>query len=401
MTLSELLAVMWPELGPDSDPDQRHGEEELRTAGVLGPTQSLAAAAFAQPNLELPDDVVERVLRHSAWRYRARGGYLERVGGGGVSAVEAYRRWARRSSAGGCRKPSRARPETRGLGGRVRYSAATMGGLATATAETNHRTPPGPRLPRLTRLERLQPLYVRGGVLALLATGVVAVLLSPLLLRLLAERSSADWESLSHVGETYGAASALLSALALAAIAASLFYQARQAAGLQIQTVRMLHVELTKMALAEPELFLPCWRPIDAPTIAGKRQHLYQNLLITYVWMSYELNGLTETEIRVLLSKIFEGEAARRYWRRVQADWMPTWASDRGRGRRFREIVTEEFDNACKRRPTGSPAWFEPDAVEPPPAVDRRRIVWSDAAGGVLIAAGGVAVGALLSRRRS
>jgi hypothetical protein len=93
MTLSELLAVMWPELGPDSDPEQRHGEAELRAAGVLGPTQSLAAAAFAQPDLELADDVVERVLRHSRSRYRARGGYLERVGGGGVRAVEAYRRW--------------------------------------------------------------------------------------------------------------------------------------------------------------------------------------------------------------------------------------------------------------------------------------------------------------------
>src|SRR4029453_1742078 len=119
---------------------------------------------------------------------------------------------------------------------------------------------------------------------------------------------------------------------------------ARSADVQQIQTVRMLHVELTKMALAEPELYLPCWRPIaDAPTIADKKQHLYQNLLITYVWMSYELSGLHEGEVRHLLSRIFEGEAPRRYWKRVNDGWMPTFvrSSQQGKGKRFRELVTE------------------------------------------------------------
>jgi hypothetical protein len=266
---------------------------------------------------------------------------------------------------------------------------------------TNVEPSPGPGLPRPVGRDRLQPFFATAVAIALLAFLVSAVLLSPLLLRQVAERSTADWASLSNVGETYGAASALLSALALTGIAASLFFQARQATGQQIQTVRMLHVELTQMALAEPELYLPCWRPIDAPTIAEKRQHLYQNLLISYVWMSYELTGLRETEIRALLSKIFQGEAPRLYWRRVQAGWMPTFvrSSSRRRSRRFIRIVDEEFEKAKARGEPTSPAWFEPDS--PPPLAPRgsRSAGWRGAGGPLLGAAGGLAVGTLLARR--
>jgi hypothetical protein len=266
-----------------------------------------------------------------------------------------------------------------------------------------------PGLIRPAGRDRLRTLALAAGVVALVAGAAAAVLLSPVLLRQVADRS-ANWGTLSDVGQTYGAASALLSALALAGVAASLFFQARQADGQQIQTVRMLHVELTRMALEEPELFLPSWRPIDAPTIAGKRQHLYQNLLISYVWMSYELSGLREAEVRALLSRIFEGEAARLYWRRVRGGWMPTFvrSSSRRRGRRFIRVVDEEYERAVKAGPATSPAYFDPDpAPDPAPAPVARAVGggrgWRRAGSPLLLAAGmaaGAAAGALAGRRR-
>jgi hypothetical protein len=115
------------------------------------------------------------------------------------------------------------------------------------------------------------------------------------------------------------------------------------------------------------------------------------------VWMSYELTGLREAEIRALLSRIFQGEAPRLYWSRVRGGWMPTFirSTSRRRSRRFIRIVDEEYDKAVALGPPSSPAVFEPDPVDSPAAAPR-----GIAARPLLAAAGGVAVGALLTRRR-
>jgi hypothetical protein len=58
-----------------------------------------------------------------------------------------------------------------------------------------------------------------------LTSGLIAA--SPLALGLL-DRQSRDWERLSWLGQTYGAASALLAVLALIGVAVSLTMQARE-----------------------------------------------------------------------------------------------------------------------------------------------------------------------------
>jgi hypothetical protein len=49
---------------------------------------------------------------------------------------------------------------------------------------------------------------------------------SPVILSRLAYADDVDWEHLSYIGRTHGAASAILSALALTGITLSLFFQA-------------------------------------------------------------------------------------------------------------------------------------------------------------------------------
>jgi hypothetical protein len=63
-------------------------------------------------------------------------------------------------------------------------------------------------------------------LVVLLASGLVAA--SPFALRLLSGRVT-DWGQLSLIGQTYGAASALLAVLALIGVAFTLFMQAREA----------------------------------------------------------------------------------------------------------------------------------------------------------------------------
>src|SRR5215469_12947531 len=63
------------------------------------------------------------------------------------------------------------------------------------------------------------------------------VLISPLLLRQIARIHGVNWTMLGNVGQTYGAASALLSAIALIGVSASLVIQGRQARNERLRLV--------------------------------------------------------------------------------------------------------------------------------------------------------------------
>ena len=93
-----------------------------------------------------------------------------------------------------------------------------------------------------------------------------------------------DWAKLSNIGQTYGAASAVLSALAVGGVAISLFLQANQGRANQVQMVREYQRELVRMLLDDPDLYLPCWRPYDLPglDINAKRQNLFSMLRMNY-----------------------------------------------------------------------------------------------------------------------
>ena len=125
--------------------------------------------------------------------------------------------------------------------------------------------PPRSRPPRDTINPRSGIDHNRNIRLAITVTAVavvVLILLSPLLLRQLGRIGGVDWIRLSYIGQTYGAASATLSALAVAGVAISLFLQARQARATNIQMIRDYQRELLKMALENPSLYFPsCARP--------------------------------------------------------------------------------------------------------------------------------------------
>src|SRR6266568_2590402 len=76
------------------------------------------------------------------------------------------------------------------------------------------------------------------------AVGMLAlVVVSPIALQQIARIHGLNWMRLSNIGQTYGAVSALVTALALGGVIISLLYQARDVKTTREQTSRAFHNE--------------------------------------------------------------------------------------------------------------------------------------------------------------
>jgi hypothetical protein len=180
-----------------------------------------------------------------------------------------------------------------------------------------------------------------------LSLGVVVVW-SPLALSAL-DTPGRDWNRLSAIGQTYGAASALLSGMAIVGVVTSLLLQAREMKVSRQHAQRALHLELVKMSLDEP-LYMECWGPDvgsrpDSPEV---RQLVFSNLIFSHWHMQFELGDLVEASLREECRVIFAGEPARRFWDTSRRRW-PVWSRSRA-GRRFVAIVEEEFGRSVDER---------------------------------------------------
>lgn len=201
------------------------------------------------------------------------------------------------------------------------------------------------------RGRRMRSVLIGLSGLAVIAGVFGLILLSPLLLRGIDPLGGADWTRLSEIGQTYGAASAIFSALALGGVAGSLFYQARQAKAQQIQMVREHYRELLRMTLDEPEVYLPCHRPIKLSglDLNGKRQHHFMRMRMNYAAMAKEVGVMSESTLRAdLLDGIFQGTVGRAYWAEARERWL---MNPRPPMRRFARIVDEEYNKAVAAGP--------------------------------------------------
>jgi hypothetical protein len=202
------------------------------------------------------------------------------------------------------------------------------------------------------------------------ATVLAVVVLSPFLLSGLTGVGSVPWTRLSEIGQTYGAISAVLSALALGGVAVSLFIQARQARASEIQAVRGYHLELVRLQLDDLPTYLPCWGPLDLPGATAQRRHIYTNLMFAYGSMGYGVGEISEPLLRNMLAGMFRGEFARRYWVAARGAWVAS-AAERRRGHRFVAIVDDEHRQAVAAGPpalTDEPAVVEEVTSGPRPA---------------------------------
>jgi Family of unknown function (DUF6082) len=177
----------------------------------------------------------------------------------------------------------------------------------------------------------------------LVIAGVVAaVIASPLALRGV-RGATAEWSRLSLIGQTYGAASALLSAFALVGVAASIMLQARESRANRAQLRRTFNLALMGRAMDDP-VYAAVWSFTGMGDDAAQRQHMYVNQIVSFWEMLYELKAISEPELRIVAAGVLSSAPGHRYWQRASEPRLTV--ADTRRGRRFHAILTEEFHRA-------------------------------------------------------
>jgi uncharacterized membrane protein (Fun14 family) len=180
----------------------------------------------------------------------------------------------------------------------------------------------------------------------ILITIVGLVVLSPLALAEIAHFRS-DWVQLSNIGQTYGAISAVLSALALGGIIASLLYQARDTRIAHEQMSRTFQFDLIKMELEDPSLMVAMGAPwgADLPSDPDSlREFLYVQMWVSYLASSYVTGEASKSTVRqVAAFELFQGRAGRTYWSAVGKRQL---ANSRGRRNYFFRLIDDEYNKA-------------------------------------------------------
>jgi hypothetical protein len=219
-------------------------------------------------------------------------------------------------------------------------------------------------------------------VLLFILVAVALVIASPYALDVFGD--SGEWSERSEIGQTYGAAAALLSVLALVGISASLILQAREAKVAREHASRVTHSELLQMAMEDP-VYRECWGPVDRSRSEKElRQHAYTNLIVSYWQSRFEIGTFSEAHLRAGAAEMFAGAPGRRFW--VTAGPMRRATAETRRMRRFTAILDDEYAKAIA---SGPPAES--------PGPTRTRLS-PQVPGAVLAGAGGAAALRMLYR---
>lgn len=233
-------------------------------------------------------------------------------------------------------------------------------------------------------------------MVAAAAVALTVVLLSPVALEEISGSKDVDWNRLSQIGAAYGFTSAIVSALALAGVAASLIVQNRQARAEQIQSIRTYYLELVRLELDDMALFRPVWGDTDIADPHERKRQVYADLMLNYAWMGFETGTLGEPLLRDMLAGMFSGEAGRDYWGRSHPSWIARTSGSRA-GRRFAAVVGDEHARATAAGPpTRSPLASDPS----PASVTGISPVWRTAVGALIGLGTGLAVGSCIRGRR-
>ncbi|MPZ80520.1 MAG: hypothetical protein GEV28_09030 [Actinophytocola sp.] len=221
-----------------------------------------------------------------------------------------------------------------------------------------------------------------------MVVSVGLVVLSPLALRALDNGDQVDWNRLSDIGETYGAVSAIVAAVALLGVVVSLVTQSREASAARKNARRGHHVELMRMAMDDPR-YMECWGPYLTDSFAAEGQYTYVNLVVAHWYSEYEVGEMSDTLLRATATSVFASAPGRHYWRNAGTFWRDNYSGRRAR--RFHRVLEETYKETIKKLPATPPATVAPESL-PVPDAPRADRWWLT----VLVAAGGGAAAALV-----
>jgi hypothetical protein len=236
--------------------------------------------------------------------------------------------------------------------------------------------------------------FVTGAVAATVILFII-VILSPLALGRFGTATRLNWSQLSNIGQTYGAVSALLTAMALVGVVASLLFQARDIKLAREQAIRTFHHELIRMELDNPLYMAALGVPWDMPMPPEQdrmRQYLYIHLWVSFWQTFYTIGMMPEDQLRRACEReLFRGRPGREYWEYARST-RPLYTKDR-RSQHFEKILDEEYGKAIASQPASVPPIIASQTPTTGPRRDKSHIV--KVAGTLLMAA---ATGALIDR---
>ena len=200
-------------------------------------------------------------------------------------------------------------------------------------------------------------------LIVVLSVGLIGA--SPLALDVF-DGSTSHWNRLSAIGQTYGAASAVLSVLAVLGVAVTLVLQARDSRALRLQAIRESHIRLMEMAMNDPELN-KVWGPSGlSDPFVQQRQNMYANMILSQWEMSYATRTLTDDHLKLLAAEFLSGTIGREFWALARQARLDT--SEGKLNRRFHEIIDDEY-----RRLLMTPAIPPPEPRLPSHGADHRQ----------------------------
>jgi hypothetical protein len=181
-------------------------------------------------------------------------------------------------------------------------------------------------------------------ILLAVATSIGTLLVAPLILVLVAKilPQSDSWSLLSNVGQSFTGISAILSALALGAIAYTSNLQARQVRTGQVQAVRSAHINLIQMAIGNENLARTFgYKGSTKDDFNFWKVAAYRNLIFMYLQMAFRVDELSEQGLRRTLSlELFIAPESIDYWNASRIAFVAELTDPLGQT--FIEIVDEE-----------------------------------------------------------
>ncbi|GAB3466243.1 hypothetical protein GCM10027570_55300 [Streptomonospora sediminis] len=232
----------------------------------------------------------------------------------------------------------------------------------------------------------------------LFATVIVAVALvvaSPFGLRAFGGPDG-EWQRLSFIGQTYGAVSALIAAVALVGIIATLVLQARETRRGVQESRRQAMSELLQKAMDDPALD-ECWGPVPEhsdPKV--RKQQLYVNMIVSQWGVAYETGAMPEKRLRAIARDMFSAPPGRTYWQRAGPQRLAVVTE--GKAARFNRMLDEEFRRTSDVTGRATPP--SPSAGQRGSAERSTRDLLTGAAAGGLAVGAVIAAAAFVRRRR-
>ena len=133
---------------------------------------------------------------------------------------------------------------------------------------------------------------VRIGVVFAVTTLLAMLIYSPFMFGIIGGSDRA-WSRLANVGQAYGGMSAILSGLALLAIAVSIKAQVDQRKADFVAADRQRHHDMMRYVFEDP-MYSQCWGPKMAPEPIDDRLFYYVNIILLEWQSSWDLGSISE-----------------------------------------------------------------------------------------------------------